>query len=128
MLGLKLALKCKYQAKFNSSSVLKVSDDATILHEIADQINSEKGAANETSKPTGDSSGVVQKVLSQMEDVLQQDFQSVSGIVEHDPDKETILTPSKRTSPHLSADQTSSEEIPAAQLSATKLPKIIKTE
>lgn len=54
--------------------------------------------------------------------------QSLSSIIDHDPDQDTILTATKILSLELSHGNQPSEEAPCAQLSATKLPKHIKNE
>lgn len=70
MLGLSVALKCKYQAKFHSSFVMKMLDDPAIIQAIASQIGCQQEDAKEITKPISDNTGVVKAARSQ-EDNLQ---------------------------------------------------------
>lgn len=52
--------------------------------------------------------------------------QSLSSTADHDPYQDAIVTPTKRLSCELSPGDPSSEEVPSAQLSTTKLQNTLK--
>lgn len=72
MLGLTVALKSKFQAKFSSFSVMRMLNDPTIIAAIAKHISSQQEKdCDEVAKPIRGNARVPDPVASQMKDILQ---------------------------------------------------------
>ncbi|XP_019455180.1 PREDICTED: uncharacterized protein LOC109356309 [Lupinus angustifolius] len=119
LLARTVALRVKVQPSYNQSSVIRLSENPSLIKSISGQF----GILEVHTVSNYDE----QKGKCPVNDISEHEY-SVSITADHDPDNLQVVTPAKRMSADLDLDLLQSPFYKSTQLSSSKVAKHIKTE